>query len=141
METKHLAALAAALAAIESGLVISSAIPPLSSYSPITIIFMLSRLLVIGWCGWLCARGGLMSAAKNGAAVAASAMIVFILATATGRILGVPVLGIQAQSLMSLVIIMAVTSLTNILLGALVAVIAAFIRRTLAHKESAGKRG
>jgi hypothetical protein len=141
METKHLAAIAAALSAVESGLVLSSIIPPLASYSPITILFLLSRLVAVGWAGWLCAESGLKRAARSGAMVAASAMAVIVAAVAIGRSLGVPVLGIQAQDLMSLVIIIALTFAMNVLLGALVAVVAAFIRRTLAPKEVAGKKG
>ncbi len=138
MEKMHLAALAAAIAAVESVLILFAILPPISSYSPLTIAFMLSRLLVIAYAGWLCAKDGLKAAAYGGAIVSASSTAVFIFAAAIGRSIGVPVLGIPAPDLGSLILILAISAAINILLGAFLATIAAIVRlKTGAH----GKHG
>ena len=140
MDKMHLAALVAAIAAVESVLILFAILPPISAYSPVTIAFMLSRLLVIAYAGWLCARDGLKSAAYGGAIVSASSTAVFIFAAAIGRSIGVPVLGIPAPDLGSLILTLAISAAINILLGAFFAVIAASVRLKLAPKGSAGKR-
>jgi len=141
MDKMHLAAFAAAMAAVESVLILFSILPPISSYSPMTIAFMLARLLAISYAGWLCAKDGLKSAAYAGAIVSASSTAVFIFASAIGRSAGVPVLGIPAPDIGSLFLILAINAAMNILLGAFLAVIAAVVRLKMgAPMGSKGKR-
>jgi len=131
MELRYLAAIAGMLVLLESALIMAGLLAPVSSYSIGNILFLLARVLVIFYAGWSVAKSGLRVAAKNGAIVAAVAALVLFLSVFAGRLLGRPILGMGIPSdALSLLLIVIINLAINVLIGTVIAVIGAFLRRS-----------
>jgi hypothetical protein len=121
MDTKGFILAAAALAALESVLILGGLLTPVMAYSPGNIIFLSARFLLLLYAGWSC---GMKDAAIRGSLISATAVLVFILFSLAGATLARPVLGVPAQSLPVLYIILMAM---NSILGAIIASVSSFI--------------
>jgi hypothetical protein len=123
-----LAALAGALALIESVLILTGLLPPVLSYSPGNLVFAIARLAVVAYAGISFAGAGVKKAALNGALVALVANAVICLATLAGMfVFRVPVMGLPAMNTIPLLIVLALTLVANVLLGTVIAAGAALL--------------
>jgi len=124
METKTLVMIAAALAALESVLVLSGILQPVLTYSPGNIVFLIARGALMLYAGW--SASGLKRAALRGAIFAATGVMVLLIAAIAGTAIHISVLGLSlpSQAMPLLYLIMLVM---NTALGAIVALLAAFI--------------
>jgi hypothetical protein len=120
METRQLAIIAAALAALESMLIIAGMLPPTLTYSPGNLVFLGLRFILLPYAGWL-NRASLKAAASGGALVAAAGVVMLMLASFVGSaVFHRAVLGVSVSGL-PLVIMCLITLVMNAAIGAIAA--------------------
>jgi sensor histidine kinase regulating citrate/malate metabolism len=134
MKVKTAALIAAGIALIESVLILAGNVPPLAAYAAENLFFTLLIYLVLGYCAAGFA-GNLKKAAAAGAEIALSANIVYAFAAFAGKAMGVPVLGVNASDISSLVFVILVSLIFNVLLGAGVGVVAAWVAGKVRAKK------
>lgn len=126
--------LVAALSALEGALILAGILPPISSYSAGNILFLLARAAVVAYAGWKVAKPG-VGAALKGAMLAFASSIVMVAAVLAGQIIRKPVFGISVPpsqyALLNSALILALNILASVLLGAIVAVLAAWAAKLL----------
>ena len=129
MKLFHIAAVVVLLSAMEAVLVALGALPQVLSYSPGNILFSLAKLAVIAYAGIVSAPEGLKKIALNGALLGfagAAALCVFSLMGSA--LFGKTILGLPpVPNAAPLAILLALTLITNAVLGTIVATTAGFI--------------
>jgi hypothetical protein len=123
VKLRDIALAAAAFAAIECALILYGVIPAMLSYSLPSVIFSMAYYAILALAGWQQAGKGWLSAAKEGAAVAAARMAVVVVAALIGVQYGIIVLGATFGGL-QLPAFLIFISAVNIFVGALI--VAAF---------------
>jgi hypothetical protein len=130
---KPLVLLVAALALLESALILAGAIKPVLSYSPENLFFAFARIGLVAYAGVVSAREGLRRAALNGAIASFAGVAVICLAALAGRFwLKAAVLGVAVPDTASMVVLLAFIIIENTAIGAVVAAAAALVA-TKAH--------
>ncbi len=127
MKESRIIALMIALAGLQAGLILLGILPPLSVNSLVNTLFLLARIAIIGYTGWIFSGPGFKEAAIKGGIVTLASVIPVSLATFIGMMVHKPVLGINFASQLDLLINLLIIALINVMLGAVLAVIGALI--------------
>jgi len=131
MKEIRIIALMIALAGIQAGLILGGILPPLSINSSVNILFLLARIVIIGYTGWMFSGIGFKEAAIKGGIVALVAVITIYIGIFVGMTMHKPILGISFTSQLHLLLILLFMGIINVMFGAVFAVIGAIIRRKL----------
>ncbi len=131
MKESRIIALMIVLASLQAGLILVGILPPLSVNTLANTLFLLARIAIIGYTGWIFSGPGFKEAAKKGGVVALAAVIPVILAVLIGMMVHKPVLGINFASQLNLLINLLIIAIINVMLGVVLAVIGALIGRKL----------
>jgi hypothetical protein len=127
-----LAAAVATISLLETFLVIVGILPPVLSYSPGNLFFMLLTFALIVYAGTVFAKEGSRKAALNGAILSFTSAMIICLASLVGSVWSNRVvLGVPAPNTESLIIIFALIVLENVALGTIVAGFVAFLTKKL----------
>ncbi len=129
MKEIRIIALMIALAGIQAGLILGGILPPLSVNSLVNMLFLLARIAIIGYTGWIFSGLGFKEVAIKGGIVTLAAVITVYLAIFIGMIVHKPVLGISFASRLYLLFNLLITAIINVMFGAVFAVIGAIIGR------------
>jgi hypothetical protein len=135
IEIKHIVGIVILLAVIESGLILLGAVPSISTYSPINLFFLVARLGIVITTGWIFYHRGIKNAAINGAILSGTSTVIFLVAIILGQFIHVPVLGIPAPNLLSILVILLVNIIISLLLGSILSVIGAFFGQHFRAKK------
>ncbi|MFA5077522.1 MAG: hypothetical protein WC488_03795 [Candidatus Micrarchaeia archaeon] len=119
MEFKTLCGIIAVLSIAEALLILAGFAEPLSTYSPINVVFSLLGLLIVFYFAWA-SREALIETAKKSGIAGALSTIVFILASFLSKATGHPVFGISTGSDLTLWILFLVNILVNAAIFAVV---------------------
>ncbi|MFZ2410447.1 MAG: hypothetical protein WAW23_02635 [Candidatus Methanoperedens sp.] len=128
MKEIRIIALMVALTGIQAGLIIGGILPSLSVNSSVNTFFLLARIAIIGYTGWIFS-GGFKEAAIKGGIVTLAAVITVYLGIFIGMTMHKPVLGISFASRLDLLFILLLMGIINVMFGAVFAVIGAMIGR------------
>lgn len=129
MKETRIIAIIAALAAIQAGLILGGILPPMSVNSLGNVLFNIARLSIIAYAGWARSLQGFKDAVKYGAIAALVGVIVIFAAIFIGMSINIPVLGVAFPSQSYLMLFLIVMAIANVFLGAIVAVIGAWLGR------------
>lgn len=129
MKESHIIALMIGLASLQTGLILLGILPPLSVNTLANILFLLARIAIIGYTGWIFSGLGFKEVAIKGGIVTLASVIPVCLATFIGMMVHKPVLGINFASQIYLLISLLIIAIINVMLGAVLAVIGALIGR------------
>ena len=127
--------LVAALAAIESGLILFGILPPTTSNSLGNILIALAREGVILYMGLTFSADGLKKVALWGMAAAGAGFLTFCLAMPIGASMQRPVFGIASPSLPYLMLILLISGIINLLMGGLIALSGAWIAQKIMKSQ------
>jgi hypothetical protein len=136
METRTLALIVVALAALESVLVLSSILTPLLEYSPGNIVFLIARNVIVIYAGW--SSSGIKDAVSRGAIISGSGAIVFVIASLIGSALHHPMLGISFPPESALIVYLALIVM-NAAIGVIGALFAVLIAGLISPKKERGQ--
>ncbi|MCZ7402280.1 MAG: hypothetical protein O8C61_08665 [Candidatus Methanoperedens sp.] len=128
MKEIRIIALMIALAIIQAGLILGGILPPLSVNSSVNTMFLLVRIAIIGYTGWIFSGIGFKEAAIKGGIVTFAAVITLYISIFIGITMHKPVLGISFTS-QNFFFILLFMGLINVMFGAVFAVIGAIIGR------------
>jgi hypothetical protein len=131
MKEIHFYVLFAAIVALQSLLIISGVLSPLSSYSTDNILFNLVVMVIVIYMGWNLAKLGLKKVAIKGVIAAIVSVFVIFLFSIVGYFIERPVLGIQLPSIYYLPISLLSIALLNVVLYAFFAVIGALLAQRI----------
>ena len=129
MKEIHIIALMIALTGIQAGLILGGILPPLSTNSSVNTLFLLARLAIIGYTGWIFSGSGFKEAAIKGGIVTLAAVITVYLGIFIGMTINKPVLGISFASRLYLLFNLLFMGIINLMFGTAFAVIGALIGR------------
>ncbi len=129
MKESRIIALMIVLAGLQTGLILVGILPPLSVNTLANILFLLARIAIIGYAGWIFSGLGFKEVAIKGGIVTLASVIPVSLATFIGMMVHKPVLGINFTSQIYLLINLLIIAIINVMLGAVLAVIGALIGR------------
>jgi len=130
-----LVAVAAALSLAEAALIYYGTLPPLLSYSPGNLVFVLLRFAVILYAVLSLAKNSIAKSASIGALLGFTSIFVFLLAART-IFSGPPMLGIAVPNIESLYLMFALVLVGNTALGAIFAAAAAWAAGIAAKKPA-----
>ena len=129
MKESRIIALMIVLAGLQTGLILVGILPPLSVNTLVNTLFLLARIAIIGYTGWIFSGLGFKEVAIKGGIVTLASVIPICLATFIGMMVHKPVLGINFTSQLNLLINLLIMAIINVMLGAVLAVIGALIGR------------
>ncbi len=129
MKEIRIIALVIALTGIQAGLILGGILPPLSVNSSVNTLFLLARIAIIGYTGWIFSGLGFKEAAIKGGIVTLAAVITVYLGIFIGMTMHKPVLGISFASRFYLLFDLLFMGIINVMFGAVFAVIGALIGR------------
>lgn len=129
MRESRIIALMIALAVIQVVLIFGGILQPLSVDSLGNTLFLLARIVIIAYTGWIFSKSGFKEAAIKGGIVTISAVITLFLAIFIGMTVHKPVLGIAFPSQLFLLFYLFIIAIFNVLFGAIIAMIGALIGR------------
>jgi hypothetical protein len=129
MKETNIIAIIAALAAVQAGLILAGILPPISVNSSANVVFNVARIAIIAYAGWMLSKHNFKDAAINGAIAALAGILVTFAATFIGMAMNIPVLGMTFPSQSYLMLTLVVMLIANVFLGAIVAVIGAWLGR------------
>jgi hypothetical protein len=129
MKVIRIIALMIALAGIQAGLILGGILPPLSINSSGNTLFLLARIVIFGYTGWIFSGISFKETAKKGGIVALASVITIYIGLFIGMNMNKPVLGMNYASPLDLIVILLFLGVINVIIGAGFAVIGAIIGR------------
>ncbi len=129
MKEIHIIAFMIALTGIQTGLILGGILPPLSANSSSNTLFLLARIAIIGYMGWIFSGHGFKEAAIKGGIVTLASVITIYVGIFIGMTMHKPVLGISFASQPYLLFNLLFMGIINIVFGAVFAVLGALIGR------------
>ncbi|HMB44330.1 MAG TPA: hypothetical protein VKL21_00765 [Candidatus Methanoperedens sp.] len=129
MKETHIIALMIGLTGLQAGLILVGILPALSVNSSANMLFLIARLAIIGYTGWMFSGRGFKEAAIKGGIVTLVSVITVYLGVFIGIIVHKPVLGISFASQPNLLFYLLIMGIINVMFGAILAVIIALIGR------------
>jgi len=121
-------ALAALVSVVEVLLIFAGLLPPVLSYSPPNILFMLAQFALVAYAGVAFAKQDLKISFITGAFVAFCGIFIIVLASALNYLyIHKTVLGVLVWNREELFVLMVTTILQNMAIGAIVAAIAGWL--------------
>lgn len=118
-----------ALAGIQAGLILAGILPPLSVNSSVNTLFLLVRIAIIGYTGWIFSGIGFKKVAIKGGIVMLASVITVYIGIFMGMTMHKPVLGLSFTSQLELLFILLFMGIINVMFGAVFAVFGAIIGR------------
>jgi hypothetical protein len=140
MKEIYFYALFAIIVALQSMLIISGFLSPLSSYSTNNILFSLFLIIIVIYMGWDLAKLGLKKVAIKGVIAAIVSIIIISLFSVIGYILKRPILGITLPSIYYLPIPFLSMALLNVILYAFFAVLGAWLAKEMKPSRKIKKK-
>jgi hypothetical protein len=140
MKEIHFYILFALIAAIQSGLILSGFLTPLSSYSVNNIIFSLVVAVIIIYMGWSLTKLGLKKVAIKGAIAALVSVLVISLASVIGYTIKRPVLGVKLPSIYYIPVPLLSAALLDAMVYAIFAVLGAWLAQRFKPSQKIKKK-
>ena len=129
MKETHIIALIIGLTGLQAGLIFVGILPVLSVNSSANMLFLIGRIAIIGYMGWIFSGPGFKEAAIKGGIVTLVSVITIYSCVFIGIIIHKPVLGLSFESQSNLLFYLLIMGIINVLFGVILALISALIGR------------